>query len=261
MKIRGLCLIVLCVAFYTVAMVMYFQNKLKSSKKPRKFLPPKLIILVSQPRSGSTFLGNIISKSLQSVYFYEPLYRLDSTFKIDINFAVEKKRSEYDTMAGEYLQKVFTCDFTDRDSWHKIFDSPFKVLSSDECKSKQQELQPANHRGEKNGYTLNRCLPYFNANQIQRNCKKMNLMVKLLELRIPYGDVFNLQYTVDAHAKYRVLYLVRDPRAAFLSLLKTGWVSKNAMSKEFEKYVGVRCEEMARNVKQVRNKEHFEVIR
>ena len=244
MRLQCLCLLFLCVAVYTIATILFLQSRVNHHKTKKNFLPPKLIVLVSQPRSGSTFLGNLISKSIQSVYFYEPLYKLDSTFNIDINSASAKKRVKYDDMASEYLRKVFACDFSDQASWHRIFESPFKVLSSNQCDDKHRKSPAA-----QDGYRLNRCLPYFNHNQIQKNCQRMNLMVKLLELRIPYSEVMQLHPLMDQKAKYQIIYLVRDPRAAFLSLLKTGWVAQNATSKIFREYVGTRCKEMENNIR------------
>ena len=263
MRLRSLCLLVLCVVVYTIATVMFLHSRVKKQNMKKSYLPPKLIVLVSQPRSGSTFLGNLISKAIQSVYFYEPLYKLDSTFKIDINLVGKKQRqqNEYDDMAGEYLRKVFACDFSDQASWHRIFESPFKVLSSNECNDNHHN-SPSQQGGEGGGgYRLNRCLPYFNSNQIQKNCQRMNLMVKLLELRVPYGELAQLQPLTDRRAKYQVLYLVRDPRAAFLSLLKTGWVAENATSPTFKRYVQTRCDEMVSNIIEAKKMQHTVMVR
>ncbi|XP_066918545.1 carbohydrate sulfotransferase 1-like [Clytia hemisphaerica] len=262
MRIQCLCLLVCCVVLYTIVMVTYLQSYIKQNKKKYNFLPPKLIVLVSQPRSGSTFLGNVISKSIKSVYFYEPLYKYDTAFKIDINFADQKERADYDPMSGEYLRKVFACDFNDQQSWHRIFESPFKVLSSNECQD--ENAKQGRHDGKGGGvegYKLNRCLPYFNSNQIQKNCQRMNLMVKLLEPRIPFSDVKQLQNLLDYRAKYRVVYLIRDPRAAFLSLLKTGWVAKNHSGPGFTRYVEMRCNEMERNMRDVKELKNVITVR
>ena len=239
-------------------------SHLKNQKLKKNYLPPKLIVLVSQPRSGSTFFGNLISRAIESVYFYEPLYRLDSSFNIDIN-TIEKtqrqrKKGGYDDMAGEYLRNVFACDFNDQASWHRIFESPFKVLSSNKCNGDHHNSPSQQQQGE-GGYKLNRCLPYFNSNQIQKNCQRMNLMVKLLELRIPYGELTQLGALTDRRAKYQILYLVRDPRAAFLSLLKTGWVSNNLTSSVFKKYVESRCDEMANNMREAKKIKQVVMIR
>ena len=107
MRLRSLCCLILCVVLYTIATILFMNSHIKKQKVKKNYLPPKLIVLVSQPRSGSTFLGNLISKAIESVYFYEPLYRLDSTFNIDINTIEKKQRQQkkggYDDMAGDCL--------------------------------------------------------------------------------------------------------------------------------------------------------------
>ena len=265
MRLRSLCCLILCVVLYTIATILFMNSYIKKQKVKKNYLPPKLIVLVSQPRSGSTFLGNLISKAIESVYFYEPLYRLDSTFNIDINTIEKKQRQQkkggYDDMAGEYLRKVFACDFTDQASWHRIFESPFKVLSSNECNDNHHNSPQQQQQQGGGGYKLNHCLPYFNSNQIQKNCQRMNLMVKLLELRIPYGELTQLEALTDRRANYQVLYLIRDPRAAFLSLLKTGWIANNTRSPVFEKYVESRCDEMVNNMREAKKMKHVTMIR
>lgn len=279
MGLKRLCLFTLAVVLYTILMILYFQNKLRTPAAGRyKVFPRKLIVLVSQPRSGSTYLGNVISKTIKSIYFYEPLYKLDSMLKIDLDVAGEEQRRSYDVASGEYLRHVFHCNFNDRDSWQKIFKSPFKslsTLSGNDCNDNNERLKyrpnttqnteevviPGVSRNGGRSYTLNRCMPFLNANHLQKECQTMNLMVKLLELRLPHSDMLNLEQIIDNGIQYKIIYLVRDPRAAFYSLLKTEWVVKTIKDPKFQKYVTMRCQEMSQNIKQVHNTQHTVIVR
>lgn len=254
-------------------MVLLIQGKLRNPMRNYKVFPRKLIVLVSQPRSGSSYLGNLISTTVKSIYFYEPLYQLDKMLKIDLDTAGINQRQSYDTISTEYLRHIFRCDFSDRESWKKVFNSPFKslsTLSGNECddadKDENLKYRPdrvEGIRGGNNGrsYMLNRCMPFLNANHLQKECQTMNLMVKLLEFRLPFSNLLNLEEIIDDSIQYKLLYLVRDPRASFYSLLRTGWLVKDFKETKFKDYVAMRCNEMAVNIKQMKQTKHATIVR
>ena len=257
MNPKTLCLFALIVIIYSISMIVYLQTNIKKSKfrSSRKNLD-KLLILVSQPRSGSTFLGNLISHSMNSVYFYEPLYNVDSVMNIDVNFATGDVRQKYDDVTSEYLKHVFNCNLK-REDFERIFKSPFfKALS----KLPKQKCDDETGPSSDDNNNIYRCYPLLSANHLEKKCHDMNLMVKLLELRIPYGRVIALQDLIAPTVNYEIIYLVRDPRAAFFSLLKTGWVA-NSTNEKFIEYIHMRCHEMRENIIQTRNIKRITITR
>lgn len=266
MRLKCLIIWIVAVILYTIISVYLFQSYSKTNKK-YKILPPpqKLILLVSQPRSGSTYLSNIISKAFKSIFFYEPLYQIDRLLRVDSNFVSEERRGDYDMASTTYLQNIFKCQFHEKKEWMQILASPFHYhnkLKGGEC-AQNDVLKKRNNMKAvwREGYRLDRCMPYFNPKHLQDDCQKFNLMVKLLETRIPNVNVKRLESFIDKRTAYKIIYLIRDPRAAFWSLLKTGWLTTSAKSSTFRRYVQLRCNEMYKNILAVKKAKHYVIVR
>ena len=248
--LTGILIIVIYVAFS-----MYFINGNIGNDKNRKLQPPKqVIILVSQPRSGSTFFGRIIQKSFHSVYLYEPLYKLDELMNIDINFAKHKQRTKYDKLSKEYLENILRCDFQEKE-WIRIKKSPFKQKSGNMKRCVHDNA--TNVWTASDGNKLNECLPFLTYFQLKRQCQEQTLVLKLLEMRIPQSDVSNLQNLIDKKSTYKIIYLARDPRASFWSILQKGWVAQE----QFQSYVMHRCQVMYDNIKAISNQNNYIIVR
>lgn len=248
---------------------IYYLHVITIKSRPlhrRDSHPNVLLILVSQPRSGSTFLSRIISKSLESIYFYEPLYMLDKKAGIDTNFVDDDRREKYDRQTTAFLRNIFRCDFTNRKEWIHLYKSPFKVLSTysrddKECDEKLLRAKFGHKTNEYQRHIVKHCMPFLNSYHLQRQCQKLNLMVKLLEPRIPRHNLLHLQSLIHPEVLHKIVYLIRDPRASFYSLLRTGWIAKFDTDLLFREYISLRCENMYRSIKEVQKTDNFIVIR
>ncbi|XP_065667141.1 carbohydrate sulfotransferase 1 isoform X2 [Hydra vulgaris] len=256
MRLRYIIAMIAVVIIYVILTIKVFNSYLNNLPKAResRYSPQKLLVLLSQPRSGSSFLGKVLSSSLRSVYFYEPLHNMDSLYNIDINFATSSQRQIYDKDAMDYLKNMFHCNF-DRKEWIRINKSIFKsfhTLQTRKCEEKSPDVK----------IQFDHCNNFvMNSYHLQRECHQFNLIVKLLEMRVPEAVIENVDSIVSLDTNFRLLYLVRDPRASFWSLLKTGWIASSYKNISFQKYVPLRCQEMYRNFKLLAKQKYVTIIR
>ena len=183
-----------------------------------------VVILVSQPRSGSTFLGKFIEGFESMFYIYEPLQAL---LKLkDFN----GKSTEYNLKAKLFLEQLLNCHFTSatEGTLSEVYNGFFRRASANICKQLTRE----------NIYLCDK----QRTKLFNHVCSKYRtLFVKLLEPRLPV-DLSTL-ISMASNVNYRMVYLLRDPRASFWSVLQKGWVTSEHNHK-FKEYITVRCKEM-----------------
>ena len=179
---------------------------------------------------------------------------MDNLFNIDINFATPQQRRIYDQVAMDYLKNMFQCSF-EKKEWIRINKSMFKsyhTLKTRKCEEKATEVR----------MQFDHCTDFiFNSYHLQRECHNFNLMVKLLEMRVPEAVIENIELMVSPETDFKMVYLVRDPRASFWSLLKTGWVASSHENISFQNYVPLRCKEMYRNIKILAKRKDVTIVR
>ena len=195
-----------------------------------------VIVLVSQPRSGSTLLGEFLRQFDSTLYFYEPLQAILKLNEITYNS--KKRFSSYNSTAKLFLRQLFNCHFkTDMENiLTKVHNGFFAQNQANLCRRITQENANLCSRPRQ---------MFFNK---LCNTHKL-LLVKLLEPRLPFS-LLNM-IDIASNSVLHIVYLMRDPRASFWSLLNKGWVSKR-LGAEFKEYVGKSCKEMGANLKEIK---------
>ena len=206
----------------------------------------KVIVLVSQPRTGSSFLGTFLNEFETVFYLYEPFKALMTLS--DRTMVTSNKWQNYKTSTIPFLRELFRCKFT-RSSENILtrnFDSFFRHFSralDNLCGNISSSN--ANICSEPRSHVFN----YL--------CQTHDLLfVKFLEPRLPVklSRLFELVSNADS---FYVVYLWRDPRASFWSMLNKGWISET-LDARFEKYIAERCSEMNSNLRDIRNMNRHE---
>ncbi|XP_063674265.1 carbohydrate sulfotransferase 3-like [Bolinopsis microptera] len=147
----------------------------------------KLTILLSQPRSGSSWIGSFFDSHPDVFYIYEPLhpqvYR-DSK----IHLTAEKFQEEI-------LRNLCRCEFTEEIISHGIQERSSKVSRS---KGMLGVLSP-------------------NADELSEQCKRSkHTIAKVLQLKH-----FQMFTSLSKECEINVIHLIRDPRASIKSRMDT----------------------------------------
>ncbi|XP_065062893.1 carbohydrate sulfotransferase 3-like [Rhopilema esculentum] len=242
--IRNLVLMVLILAAVGIYFVFVIHlrnvNLTLSSTSHGKRLPKsrRVIVLISQPRSGSTFLGRVINMYEEMLYVYEPL---QAVLKLnEVTNKSTKATRKYTEVATSFLKELFGCKFSStKEDWlRKVFSSPMNFESSFSQLCRTITVKNARLCSEPKTTIFH---------SLCRKCK--TLFVKLLEHRLPTPTDQLFQIT-PATTEMHVVYLTRDPRASFWSLLNKGWVS-DRLEGYFENYISERCRESLLNIRRI----------
>lgn len=217
-----------------------FLIKLKKplpGRRPNSPFIKRVIVLVSQPRSGSTFLSNFIAKTEKRLHFYEPFQALKKLKEL-ASFKSETSPA-YKATVSSILRQMINCQFSKKleSVYEKIYQGFFSQSSVNLCRKITTE-------------NANLCSG-FKHEIFTHICRQYKaLFVKVLEPRLPLHppEVLNLMSNLN----FRMIYLIRDPRASFWSLLNKGWVSSR-FDGEFRKYIELRCQEMDFNLKMIQS--------
>ena len=246
---------VLVIAFYATFFYIMSRTHNNAAYKKRMLYnaqvrPRKIIALVSQPRSGSTFLGQIFNARFSNIlYLYEPLSGLfdKAQLKQPMDHSEEGRR-RYDSTAIEFIKQIFNCAYKDDSNMiltrfifsHFKFNS--KALTRLCSQNSEESLKGCNNKPSR---------------LMMEGCKKHDVIfVKFIEERLPQPSLNSLFRIIDELQseasilhELQVIYLIRDPRASFWSLLHMPWFfSSQYKDPHFEPYVRHRCEEMNRSL-------------
>ena len=235
---------------FAVAVYVFFVMQVFTRKIPRythegtpqgKATQKKVIVLVSQPRTGSSFLGTFLNEFETVFYLYEPFKALMTLS--DRTMVTSDKWQNYKTSTIPFLRELFRCQFTRsyENILTKNFDSFFRHFSralDNLCGNISSSN--ANICSEPRSHVFNYLCQTHDT-----------LFVKFLEPRLPVklSRLFELMSNADS---FYVIYLWRDPRASFWSMLNKGWISETVDAR-FEKYIAERCSEMNSNLRDIRN--------
>lgn len=162
---------------------------ISSHKEAENERPVNVLLLSSMGRSGSSFLGALLSSLPGSFYFYEPLRRLEQWKLLTEEIGVKS------------LKAVFTCNLTE------------PVRSALTARnSRKISLQDARLCSSPNA-----C---FSANAVEAACRRKRFrVVKTIRSRVSWLP----ELLKDAEVNLRVIHLVRDPRGSITSGRKAGW--------------------------------------
>ena len=194
----------------------------------------KNVLIVSQGRSGSSFLGEIFNQHPDVMYLYEPLH----AYKIFSMTGIFPSES-YGINAIQVLFDIFNCHFSSLQDYLTFISFPelssphfrtsSKLFSSPPfCKRQAtpefyESLSPARFREN---------CPQLHFRSVSTACqRKKNIVVKDLANRIPLENTTNMERLLDLQPNLHVVYMVRDPRAVITSMKGMGWISNDPDAK------------------------------
>ena len=183
------------------------------------------VLILAQPRTGSSFLGQLFNQHPGVFYLYEPLQPF-SMFQT-LNYVTEKGHA---TLVASFLGNLSRCSlnaFQDYFSFisHSGLSSPHFRLSSKSlsspplCKSEATTF-------DRQSEILKKC-PLLNAKAVSLVCaKKRFVAAKILTPRLPEVILKELfeRFHSQAETRIKIIQLVRDPRAMVWSMIKMGLI-------------------------------------
>ena len=213
------------------------------------------LLIISRPRTGSSFLGQIFNQHPDVFFVYEPLHSLATFVKMNYTKQIEYNR---------FLRSIFNCRFYGYQDYltflsHPGLSSPHfrlssRALSSPPLCKMQKSKEYANH------IDFLRDCPLLKEKVTSDVCaKKKHVVVKVLSHRIPLLSILTLVSLGDS--SLRLLYLARDPRGVAWSMLKmvirenqnhrknTNVSSSKASSLQFQKQTRALCDQMSLDLK------------
>ena len=172
------------------------------------------IIIMSFPRSGSSFLGDIFNQHPRVLYLFEPVRTVQRSFTENSLFEFNFSSSSYQNRVFEFLEDITNCKFASeifirylvpQDRFHSL-----ALTSAPFCL--------------KNGTSM--VCHRLESHQLENVCKNNHSVfaAKILTPRIlnPFGEWTNeklLQRCLsDSASECKIIHLVRDPRAVVESL-------------------------------------------
>ena len=213
------CAIFALLASFTLLATSYGPKKLKAAGSIAAPSKKRLnIVLVSEPRSGSSFTGEIFQEHEDVFYLYEPLFHFR-----ELRLRISKSREtgdEYNNAASSFMKNLFNCTFDDEDYLAEL-----KTARKDRtrCPDSTNRHSPWMSRD---------CKVQLTRENLEATCRQRKLTVaKLLIKRLRkmiYPTMEKLSLLCDSSTEFECLfiYLVRDPRAVISSLLDIGFFDK-----------------------------------
>lgn len=185
------------------------------------------VLTLAQPRTGSSFLGQLFNQHPDIFYLYEPLYPF-AMFK-KLNYVTEKSHA---TLVASFLRNISSCHLNSFQDYftfisHPGLSSPHFRLSSKSLSSPplcESAVQSFDNQSE----FLKKC-PLLDAKKVSLVCaSKRFVAAKVLTQRLPGVILRDLIEHFDPRAEtpFKIIQLVRDPRAVVWSMIKMGLVEK-----------------------------------
>ena len=174
------------------------------------------VIVLSEPRSGSSFTGEIFAQHTDVFYLYEPLFHL-LPMKRKASETPENQR-RYNTLVYNLLSNIFTCNFSDRYYLKELKTKRNKMKCPDESADSLWMSQS--------------CGVQLTQENLEYLCKRRKVTVaKMLITRLITKDtptpIKQLSFLCNSdYFDCLFIYLVRDPRAVISSLLNLGFFDK-----------------------------------
>ena len=185
------------------------------------------VLNLAQPRTGSSFLGQLFNQHPDIFYLYEPLHPF-AMFK-KLNYITEKG---YATFVASFLRNLSSCHFNGFQDYfsfisHPGLSSPHFRLSSKSLSSPplcDSEVWSLDTQSE----FLKKC-PQLDAENVSLVCaSKKFVAAKILTQRLPEVILRDLieYFHSRAEIPFKIIHLVRDPRAIVWSIIKMGLIEK-----------------------------------
>ncbi|XP_031569286.1 carbohydrate sulfotransferase 5-like [Actinia tenebrosa] len=220
------------------------------------------LMIISQGRSGSSFIGQIFNHHPDVFYIYEPLHTLERVDNFD-NF-IGNNTSEYNQRASMILEEIFNCSFRKSPYLDYLSRPGHFRLSSRVLRSPPFCTREAENTTAKEVFEKQLC-SYLEPVLLNQVCKKYSVTVmKVLEHRLIGRTLESLKPLLEMEEyDNKILYLVRDPRAVISSMYQAGWIASigkdgqlipyQPISRRFHWYVQRICHQMETNVKFVKH--------
>ena len=196
------------------------------------------IVILSLPRSGSSFLGDVFNHHPRVLYFFEPLHSLQRKFSGNSLFEFDFSLASYRTLASKFLDDVMFCDFSDD---HFTRNIPY----TDRRRSLALTSSPF---CVQDGTSL--FCDAISSHELEKVCKYNYSVVamKILTPRIPAvreNKQLLASCTDNGASECRLIHLVRDPRAVVYSLMSLNFFSRGWEPKrEQEWFVEKICRQL-----------------
>ena len=188
------------------------------------------VLILAEPRTGSSFLGQFFNQHPGVFYLYEPLYPF-SMFQT-LNYVTDRGHA---TLVSSFLRSLSRCSLNGFQDYfnfisHFGLSSPHfrlssKLLSSPPlCKSDVTSL-------DNQSEFLKKCPP-LNAKAVSLVCSsKRFVAAKILTPRLPEVILKELfeQLHSKAETQFKIIQLVRDPRAMVWSMIKMGLMERGIL--------------------------------
>ena len=200
----------------------------------------KNVIILSQGRGGSSFLGGIFNCNPQVMYWFEPLFNVGKL--LNVNLFMEKEPSTYKDTCVQLIDSFFRCDFSNltKATLSELSASGFRIHSNALTSG---ELCPDKPKST-------RCTS-FKTTLLSKACNSYkHTVIKILSPRLPNNTIQSLQELFTKQSRYdvRFINLVRDPRAVVYSWVESNWI-KNHSDQEFRVNVHKICDPIENNVR------------
>lgn len=202
------------------------------------------VLLTSVPHSGSEFLGELFNQNRDIFYLFEPFHSL--------KFFRENRPPEiYDSMVSSFLLGIFSCDFSKFHHFTEFLSRQYRALphrlSSRTLAS--PPLCPKVIPGL--NYNIRLC-SYLRPPMLSAIC---NLHAHTVVKTTQIIDLERLGQLTDWESEpvFRVVELVRDPRAIVYTLLQEGLLYDNVTESFFTHESRKVCIQQLRNLKYAQN--------
>ena len=219
---------------------MHNQEK-NESKQTHRIVPTrKNVIILSQGRGGSSFLGGIFNCNPQVMYWFEPLFNVGNL--LNVNVFMEKEPIAYEDTCVHLIDSFLNCDF------NNMTNAILSELSTSSFRVHSKALTSAALCPVKK--TSGRCAPLSNS-LLGHVCNSYkHSVIKVLSGRLPNNTIKSLQEHFAEQNRYEVKFinLVRDPRAVVYSWVKLNWI-KGHSDAEFRTNVHRICDPVEKNVR------------
>lgn len=202
----------------------------------------KNVIILSQGRGGSSFLGGIFNCNPQVMYWFEPLFSVGKM--LNVNLFLEKEPSNYKDICVQLIDSFFKCEFSNltKATLSELSTSGFRIhsnalTSGDLCPDKPKSTRCAS----------------FNTTLLSKACNSYkHTVIKILSPRLPNNTIQSLRHLFSQQNRYdvRFINLVRDPRAVVHSWVESNWI-KNHSDQEFRGNVHKICDPIENNIRYV----------
>ncbi|XP_078356882.1 carbohydrate sulfotransferase 3-like [Oculina patagonica] len=217
------------------------ENEHKQQRQQQQTFPTrKNLIILSQGRGGSSFLGEIFNCNPQVMYWFEPLFNVGKL--LNVNLFMDEEPVTYKDTCIRLIDSFFKCDFSSltNTTLSELSTSGFrlhsKALNSGFlCPGKQKSKRCAS----------------FSKTLLRKACSShQHTVTKILSSRLPNNSIQSFQEHFARQSSYDVKFinLVRDPRAVVYSWVKSNWI-KNHSDQDFRVNVRKICDPMEKNVR------------